>query len=347
MNSEIYQQNYRELYLISDNASWVLDYETRELATIAEKIGIICHIQPSALPATPQCIHYASRYEINNLSKFQKDHRVSFDYYHGMNVKESVFNECYQALLREHSRITRIRVSTSKMKNWILESGIDPFKVFQIPIGINLNYFTQQTSKKKSETRETLSIPQDAFVIGSFQKDGNGWGEGLEPKLIKGPDIFIKTIEQLKVKIPHLWVLLTGPSRGYIKKELEKLNIPYIHHFVKNYTGLADYYMALDLYLISSREEGGPKAVLESMATGIPLVTTKVGQAEDLVIHGQNGWMVEIEDAEGLAYWVIYAREHRKETEKILECGLKTAKENSYLEQKPLWKKFFSGFVEK
>ncbi len=50
--------------------------------------------------------------------------------------------------------------------------------------------------------------------------------------------------------------------------------------------------------MIASRQEGGPKAALEAMATGVPLVTTRVGQAADLVEDGANGWMVEVEDVE-------------------------------------------------
>ena len=39
--------------------------------------------------------------------------------------------------------------------------------------------------------RRVLGLPASAFVVGSFQKDGVGWGEGLEPKLIKGPDVLL------------------------------------------------------------------------------------------------------------------------------------------------------------
>ena len=57
----------------------------------------------------------------------------------------------------------------------------------------------------------------------------------------------------------------------------------------------------IDAYVVASRQEGGPKAVLESMACGVPLVTTRVGQAIDLVQHGVNGWMSAPEDANHLA----------------------------------------------
>jgi glycosyltransferase involved in cell wall biosynthesis len=78
-------------------------------------------------------------------------------------------------------------------------------------------------------------------------------------------------------------VLLTGPSRGYLLSKLRKLKIDLKYFKVDNYSMMPLYYQALDLYLITSREEGGPKGLLESIASSIPVVSTKVGMAEDLL----------------------------------------------------------------
>ena len=60
-------------------------------------------------------------------------------------------------------------------------------------------------------------------------------------------------------------------------------------------------YSALDAYVVPSRQEGGPKSVLEAMASGVPIVSTRVGQATELIRDGENGRLVEVEDAEALA----------------------------------------------
>ena len=62
-----------------------------------------------------------------------------------------------------------------------------------MPICIDDNYF--KNILNKTDLRKKFNIPQSAFVIGSFQKDGNGWGEGNEMKLIKGPDILINVLK--------------------------------------------------------------------------------------------------------------------------------------------------------
>jgi glycosyltransferase involved in cell wall biosynthesis len=60
------------------------------------------------------------------------------------------------------------------------------------------------------------------------------------------------------------------------------------------------YYHALDLYLVTSREEGGPMALMEGMATHVPVVSTRVGQAEDLVTDMVTGGLVDVDDVDGL-----------------------------------------------
>src|SRR4029453_13118773 len=81
----------------------------------------------------------------------------------------------------------------------------------------------------------------------------------------------------------------------------ERLGIPYRHVLLRSREELARAFHALDLYVVASRQEGGPKAVLEAMATGVPIVSTRVGQAADLIEHGVNGWLAEVEDSMSLA----------------------------------------------
>ncbi|WP_204106181.1 MULTISPECIES: glycosyltransferase family 4 protein [Spirulina sp. CCY15215] len=339
---------YSRLLISSDSASWVLDWEKRELSQIAQKLGIRFLTPELLIYAKNQSIFYYSQFILLETSYLEQSHHIGFSYFHGHpeTPEEPKFSECYQRLCQHHERVQRIQVSHSEMKNIILDSGIAPEKVFLIPIGINLSFFSPQTLESRQKIRQKYNIPSSAVVVGSCQKDGVGWEEGLEPKLIKGPDIFLKTIELLKLKIPELFVLLSGPARGYVKTGLERLKVPYYHRYLSHYPEVGELFQALDLYIIASRQEGGPKAVLESMASGIPLITTRVGQAMDLVEHGKNGWMVDVEDAEGLAHWAEYALTHKSDRDRIIQAGLQTAKANSYDAQIPLWREFMQGFVE-
>jgi len=201
-------------------------------------------------------------------------------------------------------------------------------KIVVVPLGVDLRIFQSVSQAQKDTIKKELGLPLDKVIIGSFQKDGVGWGEGWEPKWVKGPDIFVKVIDKLKTEY-DIFVLLTGPARGYMKKELDRIGVPYKHLFVK-YLEIPKYYNALDICLVTSRAEGGPKAIVEAMATGIPLVSTKVGMAPDIVKDGYNGLLAEIEDAEVLSEKAAKIIKDKNVANRLVENALNTIKDYSW-----------------
>lgn len=339
---------YSRLLMVSDSTFWVISWEMKEVGAIAKKLNKKLASAWFLPFAGRQSAFFGSHFDLLlNDHWFNQSLRLATAYFHGRpGTGNREFDICYENLRKFHNQIHRVQVSHTAMRDVVLSSGIESSKVFLIPIAINPDYFIPQTPELRWRAREMYGIPQDSVVIGSFQKDGIGWGDGLEPKMPKGPDVFVKTLSILKSKIPKLFVLLSGPARGYVKAGLEKTGIPYQHHFLKNYQKIGSLYHCLDLYLMTSREEGGPKSILESMASGIPIVTTCVGQAMDIVRYGENGWMVNIDDVDGLASHAEYVLSHPEQRKRVIKAGLLTAEENTYNAQMPLWSRFFDGFVE-
>lgn len=340
---------HSHLLLYGDNAGWVLDWEMRELKAICDVLGVPV-IKPLWKHARqPQSIFYSNQFFLQNEQWLDLlPHRIGLAYFHGLpDTGNEGFDRVYAALKKYHNNLARIQVSHTEMRDVILKTGIDSSKVFLIPIGINTSFFSFRDTASKKNARMELGVPQTAFVVGSFQKDGVGWEEGLVPKREKGPDVFVDTMKRLRKDIPELFVLLSGPARGYVKKGLEEANIPYRHTYLKSYPEIAKLFQALDLYVVASRQEGGPKAILESMASGVPLVTTRVGQAMDLVKHGENAWMVDVEDVDALAAHALQVyRSGSDSLQPILKAGRVTAETNSYESQIPLWAEFMKGFVK-
>lgn len=338
---------YSRLILAGDEAGWVLDWEMREVFKIAQRLGIpVIGARWQHVPK-PQSVFLANQFFLLQQDWLNMPHRIGFAYFHGLpGTGDPLFDQVYENLGNHHERITRIQVSHSQMRDVTLQCGIDPSKVFLIPIGINLNYFPLRDAITKYKSRKQLGIPQSSFVVGSFQKDGVGWGEGNEPKLVKGPDILLQVIRRLKEHIPDLFVLLSGPARGYVTLGLNTMKVPYKHIYIKTYPDISKLYQALDVYLVTSRQEGGPKAVLESMASGIPIISTCVGQAMDLIEDGQNGWLVEPEDIESLVHHILRFNNLDDSAKmSIIMRGRRTAELNSYEAQIPLWASFMKGFV--
>lgn len=346
MLRSIFWKPYSHLLISGDSASWSVDEDARDLKSVAEKLGIPAHIVKKVRLNIPQAVHYTSQFSLIDESIYKTKHRISVDYYHGKPEGQESFRKCFEALKAHHRQIARVRVSNKEMEVLIKSSGIDESKVARIPIGEDLNVFKPQTQETKILSRVGLDIPKEAVVVGSFQKDGVGWNEGSEPKLIKGPDVFLEVVANLKEEIPNLLVLLSGPARGFVKNGLDKLNIPYRHVYPKDSDKIAELFDAIDLYIITSREEGGPKACLQSMAKGVPLVSTKVGQCADLITSGKNAMMANIDDIDGLTHLASEVLRNESLRSKLIREGFETAKENSFETQLPLWKKYLDDLIE-
>lgn len=338
--------DHSRLMLVSGGKGWSTAEDARVIAEIAGSLGIRV-AEPYWLRLTQrQSVFYPCQFSLLGGPWIEHTHRLGFAYYHGLpGTGVEAFDELYAQFRRRHPRLDRVQVSHSQMRDVVLDSGIDPAKVHLIPIGVDAGKFSPQTPASRAAARERLGIAHSAFVVGSFQKDGVGWGEGNEPKLIKGPDVFLRAVEALHARVPELFVLLSGPARGYVRAGLERLGIPYRHVYLADPAGVAELYQALDVYVVGSRQEGGPKGVLDAMCSGVPLVTTRVGQAMDLVRHGENGWMVEPGDAEGLAHWAHQVAERRNDLHGVLRSARRTAELHDYAAQTPLWARFLDGFV--
>jgi len=179
-----------------------------------------------------------------------------------------------------------IIVSCDYGVNCVRSLGVPDHLINKIHLGVDMSLF--KVLPNREEFRKNFKVPENSFCIGSFQRDTDKLGG---PKTIKGPDIFIDVVSKLKKSIPNMFVLLSGRRRDYMKKHLKKLDIKYKHVYLDDYSDIVAMYNCLDCYLLTSREEGGPKALMESIACGIPIVSTKCGMAPDVIQNGKNGFM--------------------------------------------------------
>lgn len=245
-------------------------------------------------------VHFGSQYMWEAWADaLSATNRYVVTYFHGKPEDGPDAARHVDRFLASLSKLSKVVTAATLMEERLLDWGVPRSKLVRIPIGVDTALFTPADDERKRSARAAFSVPDGHVCIGSFQKDGVGWGDGDEPKLIKGPDVFLDVIAKLNER-EKIFVLLTGPARGYVKRGLDKLGVPYAHRFVEDYRDLVTCYHAIDLYLVTSREEGGPKAIMESMAAGVPLISTRVGMAPDIIRDGINGGLVEPEDVNGL-----------------------------------------------
>lgn len=156
--------------------------------------------------------------------------------------------------------------------------------IITVNFWINENNFYKISSR--SELRCNHGLPVDKFIVGSFQKDTEG-KDGTMPKLCKGPDIFIDVVKDMYRSNPNIHILLTGWRRTYIMNELDKCGISYTYLELVDLDKLNELYNCLDLYIVSSRVEGGPRAIMECSLAHVPIISTDVG-ISSLVISNES-----------------------------------------------------------
>jgi glycosyltransferase involved in cell wall biosynthesis len=337
------------LFVVGDSVGWSIDDDSRRLCTTARRLGY--EVAPAAWArfARAQAVFYPEHFGALRPRWLESSHRLGLSYFHGRPGTAGFpeFDETFETLRRHAGRVDRVQVTHAEMHELVLEAGVAAEKVFRIPIGIDLAHFPLGDAHARAQARTELGLPATGFVVGSFQKDGVGWGAGLEPKTIKGPDVFVATLERVRDAIPELTVLLTGPARGYVRNELERLGIPHRHVLASSRDELARAYHALDAYLVTSRQEGGPKAVFESLAAGVPLVTTRVGQAQELLSDDEDALLADVDDSDALAGALRRIYDDVTLTPRLREAGRATAERFADERLDSRWDELLHGFVHR
>ena len=204
-----------------------------------------------------------------------KNKKIIYSIYH---IEEDFKNKEQIAKFKEiDSKINAYHVISQKTKSE-LEKYTDK-QIFYAPFWVNQNSFYNIPDKEF--LKEKLNIPKEKFLIGSFQRDSEGSNVKL-PKLIKGPDRLVEIYKSFSLK-RDIHIILSGKRRDYIINKLNDIGVPFTYFEMASFETLNELYNILDLYIVASRIEGGPQAILECAVTKTPIISTDVGIASEIL----------------------------------------------------------------
>ena len=153
--------------------------------------------------------------------------------------------------------------------------------IINFPFWVNQNLW--KPIKKKHYIYKKYGLTKEGFYVGSFQRDTEG-SDLTSPKLSKGPDQFLTIVKELNRNTKGgVTVILTGKRRNYLIQNLEKENIKYKYFQMVSFEDLNELYNILNLYVVSSRFEGGPQSIMECAITKTPIISTDVGIASEIL----------------------------------------------------------------
>lgn len=141
----------------------------------------------------------------------------------------------------------------------------------------------------------------------------------------KGVDILLGAFQAVKAaeKGAELWIVGDGRERPRLEASASGLEgVRFLGH-LEDLTAVFD---GASVLVLPSRAEGFGLVILEAMASGVPVVATRVGGIEEVVEDGVNGLLVEKEDPTALAQGILKLLKGEALRERLVRNGLATAK---------------------
>jgi len=215
----------------------------------------------------------------------------------GKRIICQITNDPYQNMLlpdfRRMLKLVNCWIAPSKQAfNRLAEFGILSTVV---PAGYDSGnfYHLPKNDRRIKDIFNKWNIPTNKYLIGSFQRDTEG-RDLVSPKLLKGPDILAEILNKVYETNENIHVVLAGPRRFWIRKKLNECGIPFtfigkaideddISLNTLPHSKINLLYNLINLYIVSSRSEGGPKSLLEASATKCKIISSNVGLSEDVL----------------------------------------------------------------
>ncbi|GGF58935.1 putative glycosyltransferase EpsD [Paenibacillus albidus] len=160
-------------------------------------------------------------------------------------------------------------------------------------VGVNLEKFRKQNLEKRNQQRKEYGYPLEDYILIYVG----------ELSYRKHQDLLIKAVNYLKEEIPNLRLLIVGDGEKIEKYKLmaDKLGVNGNVDFLGYRNDIEKLMMLSDVAVSSSRQEGLPLNIMEAMATGLPLIVTNCRGNRDLVYDKENGYVIDINDANGFS----------------------------------------------
>ncbi len=162
-------------------------------------------------------------------------------------------------------------------------------KFATVELGIPLDQFRELPPRGHFRTQ--FNIPEDALVLGSLGR--------LVP--IKNYHRLLHVFEGLTRRFParEIYLLIggTGPLEGELKTECEKLNLSRRVRFLGLVENLPQFYVDIDIAILTSDNEGTPVTILEAQAAGKYCIAPDVGGVGDC-LYPQAGKLIRPNEPE-------------------------------------------------
>lgn len=207
-------------------------------------------------------------------------------------LKTQIFKTIERSLAKKSSAIIAIS-DTQRREITEIHKVVKPEKMQVIPLGFDLLPFREKRINERTNTRNKFNIDDDTVAIAIVGR--------LAP--IKNHDYFLDVIEHILPRIDKkvaVFIVGDGSERVSVQARVDQINAKF-DNCIKMTSWIEDigtFNAGMDIICLTSKNEGTPVSLIEAQAAGIPVITTDVGGVRDIVLEGETGYIIPVNDRE-------------------------------------------------
>jgi glycosyltransferase involved in cell wall biosynthesis len=192
-------------------------------------------------------------------------------------------------VLRSYSAVVAV---SDEVKQRLLKAGVREDKIHLVRNGIDLRPFDNAAPSLR--TGPSTDHSPLVGLIGRLSTE-------------KGVDIFLRAAALVLPELPSTKFVVVGegPDRDKLESLIDELSIRENVSMLGRRDDMPSVYASLDIMVSASRQEGLPMAILEGMASRLPLVATDVGDVSTIVLDGRTGVLLPPEKPDLLAAAIV------------------------------------------
>ena len=185
-----------------------------------------------------------------------------------------------------------VAISQSLKANLVAYENFPERRIQVVYNGIELDRFAR-VSVDVAAKRASLGLPPQAQVIGIVARLNQ----------VKNHPMLLRAFKRVMAQQSDAYLLMVGdgPEEAKLKALAESLQITDRAWFLGARSDVAELLQILDVYALSSFSEGTSVSILEAMASGLPVVTTRVGGNPEVVREPDTAFLVDSDNDEQMA----------------------------------------------
>ena len=188
------------------------------------------------------------------------------------------------------ARATERMVANARaVRDILIKRGIAPDRIDVIPNAVATGDLSEN---RVAGIRQSLALGAGPVVgyVGRLSHE-------------KGPDLLIEAFRRASGSHPDARLLIVGDGPERPKLELSARDLIDAGRvlLVGGVPDATDYYGVMDIFVLPSRYEGLPNAVIEAASAGRAMIATDVGGVREIIQNGKNGCIVPAEDVDRMS----------------------------------------------